>query len=308
MMRAVVVDDELLAREELEALLVETGEVTIVGSCANAIQAIRTIKSTRPDVLFLDIQMPKLDGLKMLSMIDAELMPCVVFVTAYDEYAIDAFEKDAVDYLVKPVQPERLARAIARLKRFLGEGRTPRYDSPLIERIPCMGSQSIKLIDTSEVEFVRSSEMGVHVVTAKGEFLTDNSRGRTSARNEGLPKGSSTPTWNSKAADAPGRNAWSSPFASARARPPFRPITPATRPPAADGGRGKKAANARASTAFKVTAASTTGSDQRRKVPLISRAAPSETREKFSNSARPSPPRVTRSPAVTGLRSTTTAT
>jgi two-component system LytT family response regulator len=173
MMRAVVVDDELLAREELEALLVETGEVTIVGSCANAIQAIRTIKSTRPDVLFLDIQMPKLDGLKMLSMIDAELMPCVVFVTAYDEYAIDAFEKDAVDYLLKPVQPERLARAIARLKRFLGEGRAPRYDSPLIERIPCMGSQSIKLIDTSEVEFVRSSEMGVHVVTSRGEFLTE---------------------------------------------------------------------------------------------------------------------------------------
>ena len=101
MMRAVVVDDERLAREELEALLVETGEVTIVGSCANAIQAIRTIKSTRPDVLFLDIQMPKLDGLKMMSMIDAELMPCVVFVTAYDEYAINAFEKDAVELVCK---------------------------------------------------------------------------------------------------------------------------------------------------------------------------------------------------------------
>ena len=173
MMRAVVVDDELPAREELEALLAGTGEFTLVGSCGNAVQALRTVKNVRPDVLFLDIQMPKLDGLKMMSMIDAELMPCVVFVTAYDEYAINAFEKDAVDYLLKPVQPERLARAIARLKRFLGEGRTPRYDSPLIERIPCMGSQSIKLIDTSEVEFVRSSEMGVHVVTSKGEFLTE---------------------------------------------------------------------------------------------------------------------------------------
>ena len=173
MMRAVVVDDELLAREELEALLIETGEFTIVGTCANAIQAIRTIKNTRPDVVFLDIQMPKLDGLKMLSMIDAEIMPCVVFVTAFDEYAINAFEKNAIDYLLKPVQPERLARAIGRLKRFLGEGRTPRYDSPVIERIPCMGSQSIKLIDTSEVEFVRSSEMGVHVVTSRGEYLTE---------------------------------------------------------------------------------------------------------------------------------------
>jgi len=173
MLRAVVVDDEALAREELQALLQETGEVTVVGACSNAIQAIRTLKATRPDVLFLDIQMPKVDGLKMLSMIDAEVMPCVVFVTAYDEYAIQAFEKNAVDYLLKPVQPERLARALARVKRFLGEGRAPAYDSPPIERIPCMGSQSIKLIDTSEVEFVRSSEMGVHVVTAKGEFLTE---------------------------------------------------------------------------------------------------------------------------------------
>jgi two-component system LytT family response regulator len=173
MMRAVVVDDELLAREELETLLVETGEFTIVGSCNNAIQAIRTIKSTRPDVVFLDIQMPKVDGLKMLGMIDEEIMPCVVFVTAYDEYAMNAFEQNAIDYLLKPVQPERLARAIARLKRFLGEGRQAKYDSPTIERIPCMGAQGIKLIDTSEVEFVRSSEMGVHLVTSKGEFLTE---------------------------------------------------------------------------------------------------------------------------------------
>jgi two-component system LytT family response regulator len=173
MLRALVVDDEALAREELEALLQETGEVTVVGSCGNAIQAIRTLKATRPDVLFLDIQMPKVDGLRMLSMIDAEVMPCVVFITAYDDYAIQAFEKNAVDYLLKPVQPERLARALARVKRFLGEGRRPSYDSPPIERIPCMGSQSIKLIDTSEVEFVRSSEMGVHVVTAKGEYLTE---------------------------------------------------------------------------------------------------------------------------------------
>jgi len=172
-MRAVLVDDELPAREELEALLVETGEFTVVGTCGNAIQAIRTIRNTRPDVLFLDIQMPKLDGLKMLSMIDEEIMPCVVFVTAFDDYAIQAFEKNAIDYLLKPVQPERLARAIVRLKRFMGEGRRPKYDSPVIERIPCMGAQSIKLIDAADVELVRSSEAGVHVVTARGEYLTE---------------------------------------------------------------------------------------------------------------------------------------
>jgi two-component system LytT family response regulator len=173
MLRAVVVDDELLAREELAALLEETGEVVLVGSCANAIQAIRTIKGTRPDVVFLDIQMPKLDGMKMLSMIDPEIMPSVIFVTATDDRAIEAFEENAVDYLLKPVQPERLARSLERLKRFLGEGQRPSYPSPAIDRIPCMGSQSIKLIDTAEVEFVRSSETGIHVVTSKGEFLTE---------------------------------------------------------------------------------------------------------------------------------------
>jgi two-component system LytT family response regulator len=172
-LRAVVVDDEAPAREELEALLQESGEATVIAACGNAVQAIRTIKGTRPDVVFLDIQMPKVDGLRMLSMIDPEIMPLVVFVTAYDEYAIQAFEKSAIDYLLKPVQPERLAQALARVKRFLGEGRRPQYDSPAIERIPCMGAQSIKLIDISDVEFVRSSETGVHVVTARSEFLTE---------------------------------------------------------------------------------------------------------------------------------------
>jgi two-component system LytT family response regulator len=173
MMRAVVVDDELPAREELEALLAATGEFTLVGSCGNAVQALRAVKNVRPDVLFLDIQMPRLDGMKLLSMIDEDIMPCVVFVTAYDAYAIQAFEKNAIDYLLKPVQPQRLAQAVERLKRFLGEGRRPKYDSPVIERIPCMGAQSIKLIDAADVELVRSDEAGVHVVTARGEFLTE---------------------------------------------------------------------------------------------------------------------------------------
>jgi two-component system LytT family response regulator len=172
-LRVAIVDDEELARGLLREMLGAHPEIEIAAECANGFDAVKAIAETRPDLVFLDIQMPKLDGLKMLSMIDAEVVPCVVFVTAFDEYAINAFEKNAIDYLLKPIQPERLARAIARLKRFLGEGHTTRYESPLIERIPCMGSQSIKLIDASEVEFVRSSEMGVHVVTSKGEYLTE---------------------------------------------------------------------------------------------------------------------------------------
>ena len=97
MLRAVLVDDELHAREELAALLAETREITVVATCPNAIEGIRAVKEARPDVLFLDINMPGIDGLQMLSMIDAEVMPCVVFVTAYDEFALHAFDRNAID-------------------------------------------------------------------------------------------------------------------------------------------------------------------------------------------------------------------
>lgn len=173
MIRAVIVDDELHVREALQDLLAESGEYTVVGTCANALQGLRAVKTARPDVLFLDIHMPKLDGFQFLGMLDEECMPYVVFVTAHDEFALRAFEEKALDYLLKPVQMERLVRTTEKLKRFLQDGKRPDYGSPAIERIPCVIGHGLKLIDTQEVEFVRSSESGVHIVTAKGEFLTE---------------------------------------------------------------------------------------------------------------------------------------
>jgi two-component system LytT family response regulator len=173
MMRTLIVDDEIHVREELETLLGETGEYLVLGSCSNAIQALRAVKSMRPEVMFLDIHMPKVDGFQFLGMLDPDLVPLVVFVTAYDEFALKAFEENALDYLLKPVQPDRLARTTEKLKRFLREGTRPDYGSPSIERIPCISSHGIKLIDVAEVDFVRSSEYGIHLVTDKGEFLTE---------------------------------------------------------------------------------------------------------------------------------------
>jgi two-component system, LytTR family, response regulator len=172
-MRALIVDDERHVREELEALLNETGEYQIVGTCSDAVQALHVIKEVKPEVLFLDIHMPKVGGFQLLGMIEPGLMPCVVFVTAYDEYALRAFEENALDYLLKPVQPERLAKATEKLKRYLKEGRKPSFGGPMIERIPCVCSRGIKLIDIADAEFVHSSESGVHVVTQAGEFLTE---------------------------------------------------------------------------------------------------------------------------------------
>lgn len=170
MMRALIVDDELHAREELEALLLETGEFAVVGKCANVVEALREVRKQSPEVLFLDIQMPTVSGFELLSMIDQEIMPHVVFVTAYDEYAVKAFEKDALDYLVKPVERDRLAKTVRKLKELNDR---PAYVTPEIRNIPCVMTNRIKLIGISEVDYVRSDLAGVYVVSAKGEFFTE---------------------------------------------------------------------------------------------------------------------------------------
>lgn len=175
MMRALIVDDEVHAREELEALLKESGEITVVGKCANALEAMQAIKREKPGILFLDIQMPVISGFELLSMIDEDEMPCVVFVTAYDEYAVKAFEENALDYLLKPVEEERLAKTIQRLKRRIAgpPEDTPGFLTPQITRIPCASANRIRLVDLADVEFVRSDLAGVYIVTARGECFTE---------------------------------------------------------------------------------------------------------------------------------------
>lgn len=173
MMHALIVDDEPYAREELEALLLETGEFDIVGSCGNVLEGLREIRKEMPEVLFLDIQMNNVGGFELLSMIDPDIMPRVVFVTAFDEYAVQAFEKDAIDYLVKPVRKNRLAKTVRKLKENLDKGKRPVYATPDIQKIPCVLIDRIKLISPAEVDCVRSDLAGVHVVCSKGEFFTE---------------------------------------------------------------------------------------------------------------------------------------
>ncbi len=173
MMRALIVDDEIYARQELEAMLTETGEFTIVGKCANALEAMQAIRKEKPDVLFLDIQMPVINGFELLGMIDGNLMPNVVFVTAYDEYALKAFEENALDYLLKPVEKERLLKTVEKLKKRFAEEDKPVFAGPDIQKIPCLHASTIKLIDATEVEYVRSGEAGVYVISSGGEFYTE---------------------------------------------------------------------------------------------------------------------------------------
>lgn len=172
-MRALIVDDEIHAREELEALLLETGEFQIAGKCANGLEAIQAVREHRPDVLFLDVQMPVIGGFEVLSMIEDDMMPAVVFVTAYDEYALKAFDESALDYLLKPVERPRLARTVQRLKKMMRDGSRPAYPLEPVRKIPCVSGNRLRLIDVSEVEYVKSELAGVYVVCARGELFTE---------------------------------------------------------------------------------------------------------------------------------------
>jgi two-component system LytT family response regulator len=112
-MKALIVDDERLARTELKRLLTSFKEINVVGEAVNADDALEKIQELKPDLLFLDIQMPGKTGFDMLEELDA--VPTVIFVTAYDEYALKAFEYNALDYLLKPIEPKRLEETVNKL-------------------------------------------------------------------------------------------------------------------------------------------------------------------------------------------------
>jgi two-component system LytT family response regulator len=123
-LKAVLVDDEELARGYLRELLASHPEIMVVAECANGFEAVKAIAETSPDLLFLDVQMPKLDGFEVLELIEPSQAPVVIFVTAYDRYAMRAFDAHAVDYLLKPFSAQRFERALERARARLGERRT----------------------------------------------------------------------------------------------------------------------------------------------------------------------------------------
>ena len=114
--RAIIVDDEPLARRGIRAHLKEERDVLIIAECGNGREAVRVIEEQAPDLIFLDVQMPELDGFGVLAAINVEVMPAIIFVTAYDQYALRAFEVHALDYLLKPFDTERFSRALERAR------------------------------------------------------------------------------------------------------------------------------------------------------------------------------------------------
>ncbi|HEX8735599.1 MAG TPA: LytTR family DNA-binding domain-containing protein [Pyrinomonadaceae bacterium] len=170
--RTIIVDDVELARERIK-LSLDDREIEIIAECENGREAIEAIQNMHPDLVFLDVQMPKISGFDVIDTIGVEKMPAVIFVTAYDEFALRAFETNAVDYLLKPIDRQRLGKAVERAKREIKlprsadvaeiEGRLRRLlkevknEPKYLRRIPVKTSRGTILILTAEVDWIGAS-------------------------------------------------------------------------------------------------------------------------------------------------------
>ncbi|MEO8070774.1 MAG: response regulator, partial [Acidobacteriota bacterium] len=121
MIKAFIVDDEKLAREGIRLMLKKEADVEVIGEAADGPGAMRSISRLTPDLLFLDVKVPGLDGFEILGKLDAQSLPLVIFTTAYERYAVKAFEAHAIDYLLKPIRAERLRDAVQRARTELAK-------------------------------------------------------------------------------------------------------------------------------------------------------------------------------------------
>lgn len=181
--RAILVDDEPIARKVLREDLECCGDVQILSEAGNGREAIEQIRSLKPDLVFLDLQMPGMNGLEVVSRLDGSPLPCVVIVTAYDHYAIRAFEAGAIDYLLKPVSEERLTRCLDRVHQLrrnsLGVAEsvarlqelTPAASGGKPRRIVGRQGEEYFLLDSSQVLAFQAERELVWIVTQRRKFL-----------------------------------------------------------------------------------------------------------------------------------------
>ena len=181
--RVVVVDDEELARARIKGLLEAFDDLECVGEAENGLEAVERIRELGPDLVFLDIQMPGMDGFEVLAALDD--VPLVIFATAYDEYALRAFEVNSIDYLLKPIEKERLAQAVERARELLsGENELGREIERIVglvrtrgvDRLPVQRGKKIVLVDHANIVWVEASEGLVFVHTRDQRFLVLKTR------------------------------------------------------------------------------------------------------------------------------------
>jgi two-component system, LytTR family, response regulator len=184
--RTLIVDDEPLAREGVALALASEHDVEIVGTCEDGPSAVRAIRKLAPDLVFLDIKMPGLDGFAVIGEVGADKMPAVIFLTAYEEHALRAFRVNAVDYLLKPIDAEDLRKSVERARRRLAQNDLGAWRGELRALVAAVAHERPAAADTAERILVRTNGR-VHVldpreidwVEAAGDYVTIHAAGKS---------------------------------------------------------------------------------------------------------------------------------
>jgi two-component system LytT family response regulator len=178
--KVVVIDDEKPARDLIKSFLEDFEDITVVGECSNGFEGFKTIQEVQPDLIFLDVQMPKLSGFEMLELLDD--YPAVIFSTAYDEFAIKAFDLSAVDYLLKPYSQDRFNQAVIKaIERIKDKDKTAKIldklsnvrteASPFIDRVVVKSGLKINVIPVGNIEYLQADDDYVTIYTQSDRYL-----------------------------------------------------------------------------------------------------------------------------------------
>ncbi len=179
MIKALIIDDEPLARMIVKEYLQKHKDIELLQECNDGFEGLKAIQQYQPDLIFLDIQMPKINGFEMLELIDQP--PAVIFTTAFDEYAIKAFESHAIDYLLKPFSQERFDKAVQKMMEQRSISPVSKISEPLLEaasqtapqnqRIVVKNGSKIKIIPVEDVYYLEAADDYVKIFTKEGSFL-----------------------------------------------------------------------------------------------------------------------------------------
>lgn len=194
---AIIVDDEHYAREIIKLLLVDEPDFDIVGECSNGAEAIKVINNLHPDLVFLDIQMPEIDGFEVIKNIDSDYTPHFIFVTAFDEYALRAFDVNAIDYLLKPYDDDRFRDALIKAKRHMEQYDFNKMNDKLsslltqielkendhinnqsISKIPVKNGSRIYFVNVDSVDWIEAADQYVKLHTGEKYHLIRESMNR----------------------------------------------------------------------------------------------------------------------------------
>jgi two-component system LytT family response regulator len=195
--RAIIADDEPLARRGIRQLLAPHADVAVVAEARNGHETVRALRELKPDLLFLDVQMPELDGFGVLREIGAKDMPAVIFVTAYDEFAVRAFDAHALDYLIKPLELARFAQAVERVREQLQSAKAVHLSRKLAallatreqerarQRIVAPTSTGDLVIDPEEIDWIEADDYYAAVHAREGRHLVRESLASLEQRLDG---------------------------------------------------------------------------------------------------------------------------